>query len=132
MAPEMKDDLGRLKVVFGMRYVGQCSGDTKILLFVGNFGVARTGPLSWIKKREKMCLKAVVIDRVGRKAWLLGQYFCLIVLSKKNPGSGVPLGLYSEACQTARVTLSLAFPNWQVRGLDTLSLPAFTIWVSIV
>lgn len=68
VAPEMKDDLGRLKVVFGVRYVGQSLGDTKILLFVGNFRVALTGPWTWIKKREKMCLKAVVIDRVGRKA----------------------------------------------------------------
>lgn len=59
------------KVVFGMRYVGQCLRDTKILLFVGSFGGVLTGPWTWIKNRKKMCLKIVVIDMVGRESLLL-------------------------------------------------------------
>lgn len=46
------------KMVFGMRYVGQCLRDTKIPLFVGSFDGVLTRPWTWIKKGKKCALKS--------------------------------------------------------------------------
>lgn len=57
MAPEMKRGLGRQKMVFGRRYVGQCSRETKILLFMGSCGGVLTRSWTCIKKEERSALK---------------------------------------------------------------------------
>lgn len=98
---------------------------------MGSLVVVLTRSWTWIEKAEKSALTRWQESLPVRSAqpWLLGHRLSLVVFNQKEPQLR-GLVLDSKACQSAGVIRSLSFLIRQVREVDILSLPAFTVQYS--